>query len=424
MAKATKKAAKKAAAKGASGAKSSTKKTVKKSTKPVATKASAKRPAQSKGKGAGEVTLLVGTKKGAFTLKSKGNRTEFSVSEPTQFGHIVHHVVSDPRNPKDLVMATKTGHLGPTVKFSHDGGKTWTESTKPPAFPKAPEGEKGQAVKAVFWVTPSNAKEPGVWYAGTAPMGLWRSDDRGETWSAVEGFNSHKRMAEWAQSGGVPDDFQTILHSINVDPNDPKRLYFGVSSGGVFESTDGGKDWVCINKGCAADFMPEPDPEFGHDVHCMAQHPVKTDRLYQQNHCGLYRMERAKGVWERIGNNMPKEIGDSGFVVGLHPRDPDTIWTFPMETSDVWPRVSKGGKPAVYKSTDAGASFKRCDKGFPKANAYFQVKRQCMAVDNHGSVGVYIGTSHGEVWASNDEGNSWRCVAQHLPPIISVEVVH
>lgn len=396
--------------------------------KAAAKKAAAKAPAKKKaavkvrgGKG-GEVTLLVGTKKGAFTLKSRKNRTEFSVSKPTQFGHIVHHLVADPRNRKDMVMATRTGHLGPAVLYSHDGGKTWSESKQPPAFPKVKEGEKGKAVKSVFWVTPSNAQEPGVWYAGTSPMGLWRSNDRGATWAAVDGFNNHRRMAEWEKSGGVPDDFQTIVHSINVNPNDAKHLSFGVSSGGVFESTDGGKDWKCLNKGCAADFMPEPDPEFGHDVHCFGMHPMKPDRWYQQNHCGLYRMERAKGVWERIGNNMPKDIGDSGFVVGMHPRDPDTIWTFPMETSDVWPRVSKDGKPAVYKSVDAGKSFKRCDKGFPKKDAYMQVKRQAMAVDNHATVGVYVGTAHGEVWASNDEGNSWRCVAKHLPAIISVEV--
>lgn len=374
------------------------------------------------GKASSAVTLLIGTKKGFFTLRSDEGRKQWALSEPGKLGNIIHHVVSDPRDPNVWLMATKTGHLGPALFRSADGGKTWEESKQPPAFPKAPEGEKGKAVKSIFWLTPSNAKEPNVWYAGSVPAGLWRTEDAGVTWNAVAGFNSHPRYQEWAGNGGVPDDFETILHSINVHPTDPNYILCGVSSGGVFETKDGGKTWACLNKGCAADFMPDPDPEFGHDPHCVALHPLQPSRLYQQNHCGIYRMDRDKAVWERIGNNMPKDVGDSGFVVGLHPRDVNTIWVFPMDSSDVWPRVSPGGKPSVFKSTDGGDSWRRCGKGWPSSGGWLTVKRQCMAVDAHDSVGVYVGTTSGEIWGSTDEGESWTCIAKHLPHVISVEV--
>jgi hypothetical protein len=127
-------------------------------------------------------------------------------------------------------------------------------------------------------------------------------------------------------------------------------------------------------------------------------------------------------TWERVGNNMPKAIGDIGFPIVLHPRDPDTVWVFPMDGTDVWPRVSPGGKPAAYKTTDAGKTWKRQDKGFPKSQGWFTVKRQCMAQDSREQVGVYIGTTSGEVWASRNGGNSWKCIAKHLPHIYSVEV--
>ena len=141
------------------------------------------------------------------------------------------------------------------------------------------------------------------------------------------------------------------------------HLYIGMSSGGVFESTDRGANWKPLNAGCAADFLPVPDPEYGHDPHCVRLHPLAPDILYQQNHCGIYRMERPAGRWERIGMKMPKKIGDIGFPVVLHPRDPDTLWVFPMDGTSVWPRTSPGGKPAAYVSRNAGKTWQRLDTG-------------------------------------------------------------
>lgn len=365
-------------------------------------------------------TLLVGTRKGLFILRSDGARKKWTLDEPIFLGHIIHHAVQDPRDPKIILVAAKTGHLGPTVYRSIDAGKTWREAETPPAFPKASEGAKGRAVDHVFWLTPGHEKETGVWYSGSSPQGLFRSTDGGKNWTSVAGFNEHPKYRDWVggDQDGTPDGPK--LHSILVDPRNAAHLYIGMSGGGVFESTDAGKNWSPLNKGCAADFSPVKDPEYGHDPHCVALHPLDPDILYQQNHCGIYRMDRTVGVWDRIGKNMPEKVGDIGFPVVLHPRDPKTLWVFPMDGTDVWPRTSPGGKPAVYQSRDAGKKWTRQDKGLPK-RAWHTVKRQAMCADAGNPVGVYFGATSGEVWGSVNEGSSWTSLVAHLPHIYSVE---
>ncbi len=363
--------------------------------------------------------LLIGTRKGLFALSSV-DRRDWTLSPPQYLGHVMQHVVGDPRPGGVVLAATRTGHLGPTVLRSVDQGASWVEATKPPAF--RPGERLERSVDAVFWLTPGHADEPGSWYAGATPQGLFRSDDNGDTWEPLDGWNDHPMWETWAEYPyqGTPDG--AMLHSINVDPRNRAHLYIGLSSGGVFETTDGGSDWAPLNKGVVGEFLPDPDGEFGHDPHCVRVHPASPDRLYQQNHCGLYRLDRPADRWVRIGDNMPSAVGDIGFPVELHPRDPDVAWVFPMDGSDVWPRTSPDGRPAVFVTRDGGESFERQDSGLPE-RGWLTVKRQAMTTDAHDPVGVYFGTTGGEVWASADEGASWTCAASHLPEIFSVEVL-
>ncbi|NOS77082.1 MAG: glycosyl hydrolase [Nitrospira sp.] len=369
----------------------------------------------------GAVTLLIGTRKGAFTLKSDQARRTWKVSPPMFLGHIIHHVVADPRDRRTVLMAASTGHLGPTIFRSTNAGKSWTEVPAPPAFAKVPESEKGRAVNHTFWLTPCHANEPNAWYAGTSPQGLFRSDDGGATWKPFSYINDDPQYREWMGSvqDGTPDGPK--LHSIIVDPRDPRHLYFAMSGGGVHESVDGGKTFSTLVKGLDVVEGFDPTTVTFHDPHCVRLSPSNPDRLYQQNHCGIYRLDRPSNTWVRIGKNMPKKVGDVGFPMVVHPHNADTAWVFPMDAATVWPRVSPDGKPAAYVTKNAGKSWTRQDKGFPRPNAWWTVKRQAMTNDRHEAVGLYVGTTQGEIWASRNEGTTWTCIARHLPEIYSVE---
>jgi hypothetical protein len=362
-------------------------------------------------------TLLVATRKGLWMLAGDAARRSWKLAGPHFLGHIVHHAVQDPRDGKTLLVAARTGHLGPTVFRSTDRGRTWKEAAQPPAF----EPGSGRTVDHTFWLTPGHASESGTWYAGTSPQGLFRSVDGGVTWVGVVGFNAHPRRKEWCggDQDGTPDGPK--LHSILIDPRDPTHLYIAMSGGGIFESVDSGADWRPLNRGVRADFLPNPDPEFGHDPHCVRLHPLAPDRLYHQNHCGIYRIDRPAERWTEIGTSMPKSVGSIGLPLVLHPRDPDTLWVFPMDGTSVWPRVSPGGKPAVYRSVTGGKTWQRQATGLPKTQTWWTVKRQAMTADQAPSVGIYFGTTSGEVWGSRDEGRTWKCLAAHLPEIYAVE---
>ncbi len=370
-----------------------------------------------------KILLLVGTKKGAFIISSEDSRKSWSVSSPILLGNTINHIVADPREPSLMLMAAKTGHLGPTIFRSHDYGKTWKEATTPPAFPKIdgsdPKIDK-KTVKSVFFLTPGHSSEPLVWYAGTVPQGLFVTKDGGDHWASFDKFNKYPAAQNWMDNEGTPAG--PILHSINVDPRDKNHICLALSLGGVFETFDGGETWKPENKDVLACFLPDPYPEYGHCVHNLQMSLKNPDMLYQQNHCGVYWLNRATGRWKRIGKNLPEKIRDYGFPLLLHPRDENTLWVFPMDGSNVWPRVCVDGKPALYKSTDRGESWIRQDTGFPQKNAWISVLRQGLAHDFQDPLGLYMGTKHGEIWASFDEGSHWNNIVRHLPEIYSLEV--
>lgn len=387
--------------------------------------------APARGAAAGRVALWIGTAKGGFALESAGARSSWKLRGPFKLGGRTHDLRLDPRDRRTLLMSSTGGHLGPTIYRSTNGGRDWDEALRPPRFAKlgadAPRGKhakasRGQSVKANFFLQPGHADEPDVWYCGTTPQGLFRSTDGGVTWRGVDGFNLNPMWARWVSVGrdGTPDG--PMLHSIQVDPRDARHLVVSCSSGGTFESLDRGKSWEPRNAGVSFPFVPDPDPEYGHDPHCMILHPADPDRWYQQNHFGIYHLNRAEGErWERVGRRMPKRVGDIGFPLVGHPTDPDRVWVFPMDGTSIWPRTCPDGKPAVYTTGDAGRTWQRQDAGLPRSHAYWTVFRQAMAADDQPTrTGVYFGTTSGEVWASVDGGRSWKQLAAHLPRIYSL----
>jgi hypothetical protein len=254
------------------------------------------------------VILLVATRKGAWLYHGDSSRSSFLPDGPHFLGHVFHHMVLDPRDGRTLLAAARTGHLGPTIFRSTDFGRSWKEATRPPAFSKAPEGQKGRVVDHTFWLTPGHASERGTWYAGTAPQGLFRSEDGGITWEPLPGLNENAQYRVWmgSEQDGTPDGPK--LHSLIIDPRDPKHLYMAMSSGGVHESSDGGETWAPLVEGLEVVEGFDPSNITFHDPHCVRLCPTNPDRLYQQNHCGIYRLDRPSKRWTRIGKNMPEAV--------------------------------------------------------------------------------------------------------------------
>jgi photosystem II stability/assembly factor-like uncharacterized protein len=365
--------------------------------------------------------VLVATRKGAWLFHGDSTHKTWKIDGPHFLGHIINHLVLDPRDGRTLLAAAKTGHLGPTLFRSTDLGRSWKEATRPPAFAKAPAGEAGRTVDHTFWLTPCHVNEPNTWYAGTSPQGLFRSEDGGDTWAPFSTINDDPQYRAWMGTvqDGTPDGPK--MHSIIVDPRDPAHLYFAMSGGGVHETRDRGRTWSPLVNGMEVVEGFDASNIAFHDPHCVRLCPSNPDRLYQQNHCGIYRLDRPSNIWTRIGKAMPKTVGDIGFPMVVHPRDDDTAWVLPMDGTTVWPRTSPDSKPAIYVTRNGGERWQRLDAGLPKIQAWWTVKRQAMAADAQNPVGLYFGTTSGELWMSRDEGKRWTCIARHLPEIYSVE---
>ncbi len=372
------------------------------------------------------LVILVATRKGAWLFHGNVRRNAWKTDGPHFLGHNINHVHLDPRDGRTLLAAAKTGHLGPTIFRSTDLGRSWKEARQPPAFAKPAAGLPGRSVDHAFWLTPGHASERDSWYAGTSPQGLFRSEDGGVSWTPLPAVNDDAQLREWMGSAqdGTPDGPK--LHSVIVDPRDPKHLYFAMSGGGVHESRDAGRSWSKLINGLEVVEGFDAATVTFHDPHCVRLCPGNPDRLYQQNHCGIYRLDRSGDpsgdTWQRIGRKMPKRVGDIGFPMVVHPRDADTAWVFPMDGTTVWPRTSPEGRPAAYVTRNAGRTWHRLDQGLPESQAWWTVKRQAMTVDAQAVPALYLGTTSGELWIGRDEGARWSNIARHLPEIYAVEV--
>ncbi len=350
------------------------------------------------------VALLVGTRKGAFVLESDSRRETWSIRGPLCEGTPIHDVTHDARTGRTYA-AGGSPWYGPTVFASDDLLASWTQSSAGIAYP-ADE----TAIKTVWSVVPVD----GAVYAGVEPAGLFRSDDGGATWNHVNGLRDHPSRPAWQPGAGG-----LCLHTIVPDPTDHARMWVGISAVGVFETRDGGASWATRNAGVRADFIPGPPPEFGQCVHKFAHAQGEGDLLYQQNHCGVYRSRDGGITWQEITGALPSEFG---FVLGVHPRDPLTAWVIPL-TKPEQGRTMPDGAAAVWRTRDGGDSWERQAGGLPQEHAHVGVLREAMGIDRLDPAGVYFGTSSGSLFASNDEGVSWRRIAEDLPAIWSVDPV-
>jgi len=357
-----------------------------------------------------QAVLLVGTKKGLWIGRSDEARGSWSWSEPEFLMQGIYATGVDPgRDAPRIFIGGTSEHFGPAVYRSDDLGRTWTETRG--ASVKFPS-DLGSSVERVWQIQPGPAGDPDVLYAGTQPSALFRSADRGESFELVRSLWDHPHRSEWGAGFGGQ-----AIHTIVPHPDDGQRLTVAMSTGGVYQTADGGRSWNPTNQGIPASFFPDPWPEFGQCVHKVAAHPARPDRMFAQNHGGVYRSDDAGRTWTSIADGLP---ADFGFPIVVHPHDPDTVFVFPLAADSE--RIPPGGRARVWRSTDAGGTWAPSAAGLPD-HFYAAVMRDAFTADNAERTGLYFGARDGTVWASLDDGESWTEIAEHLPDVLSVRAV-
>jgi hypothetical protein len=347
--------------------------------------------------------------KGAFILRADKRRGAWDLGGPYFPGSAVYAMAYDDRAGRQRLWAgPQSMHWGGLLRTSDDFGRTWTNPEE--ANVKFPEAT-GAALKGIWQIEPGRDAEPDTLYCGVEPAALFVSRDAGATWSLTEGLWNHPQRPRWEPGGGG-----LCLHTVLLDPTDVKRIRIAVSTGGMYVTDDGGATWRPSNKGVRAEFLPEKYPEFGQCVHKVVQSQQRPDRMFLQNHWGLYRSDDRGESWTDIANGVPS---DFGFPIAIHPQNADCAWIVPLEADTF--RCTPEGKLRVYQTRDGGKKWDAMADGLPQKDAYETVLRDAMAVDLLDPVGVYFGTRSGKLFASPDEGKSWTTVMDGLPPIVAVK---
>jgi serine/threonine protein kinase len=356
----------------------------------------------------GDVLLLLGTTKGAFLARSRPDRKHWEVAGPYFHGHAVYSLAYDSRNGRHRLWASTGSQLwGTYLRSSDDFGKTWTNPLE--AHIKFPP-ESGLSLKNIWKIALGPAEAPDKLYCGVEPAALFESQDAGESWSLVRGLFDHPHRPRW-----MPGQGGLCLHTILLHPTDAGRMHVGISAAGVYRTDDGGRTWQARNRGIRVTFMPERFPEFGQCVHKIVRHPDRPERLFLQNHWGLYRSADGADTWTDIAHGVPS---DFGFAMATHPHDPDCVYIVPMESDEF--RCTPEGRLRVYRTRDAGASWEPLTRGLPQQSAYETVLRDGMVTDSLDPVGIYFGTRSGKLYASRDAGKSWKELLNGLPQIVCV----
>lgn len=366
----------------------------------------------------GHVRVLVGTRKGAFILTSDQQRKEWSVSGPHFAGWEVYHLKASPADPNRLYAAPSTGWFGQLIHRSDDGGETWQpigNEFNYDGIPGTHQWYDGTPhpwdFKRVWHLEPS-LTDPDTVYAGVEDAALFRSSDAGATWQELSGLREHTTGSSWQPGAGG-----LCLHTILLDPSDPKRMFVAISAAGAFRSDDAGTTWKPINKGLRSNHIPDQDAEIGHCVHRLAMHPARPNVLFMQKHWDVMRSDNAGEDWHEISGNLPS---DFGFVVDVHAQEPETVYVIPIKSdSEHFPPE---GKLRVYRSRSGGNDWEALTNGLPQEDCYVNVLRDAMSVDTLEPCGVYFGTTGGQVYASGNGGDEWMAIVRDLPAVLSVEV--
>src|SRR5947207_9877929 len=315
----------------------------------------------------------------------------------------------DGRNGRHrLWVSTNSLMWGTFLRCSDDFGRIWTNPLE--ASIRVPV-ESGNALKNIWQFCLGRADEPDALYCGVGRAALFESRDAGESWSLVRALYDHPHRPRWMPSNGG-----LFLHTIVPDPGNKERMYVAVSAGGVYRTENGGNTWQARNNGIRVVFMPEKYPEFGQCVHKIVLHESRPERLFLQNHWGLYRSDNRGDSWQDIARGVPS---DFGFALLRHPHDADCVYIVPVESDEF--RCTPEGRLRVYRTRNGGGSWEALGQGLPQQGAYETVLRDAFATDSLDPAGLYFGTRSGKLYASKDEGKSWKKILEGLPQIVCVK---
>jgi len=364
------------------------------------------------------VRVLVGTRKGGFILHSDAARKRWRIQGPLFAGWEIYHMTGSPLDPDRLYAAQCSDWFGQVIQRSDDGGRHWQPVGNEFAYLGATGthqwydgSQKPWEFKRVWHLEPSPSM-PETVFAGVEDAALFRSDDGGGSWTELPALRGHASGPDWMPGAGG-----MCLHTILLHPDHPGRITVAISAAGAFRSDDHGASWRPINRGLRSEQMPDPEAEVGHCVHCLAAHPARPDVLFMQKHWDVMRSDDGGDCWRRISGNLPS---DFGFPIAVHAHDPDTVYVVPMQSDAE--RFPVKGRLQVFRSRAGGDTWEPLTRGLPQRHCYVGVLRDAMAVDRLERCGVYFGTTGGQVYASADEGERWKAIARHLPPVLSVAV--
>ena len=358
--------------------------------------------------------IYVGTRKGLFALDRKSQG--WKITRAALLGDPVSMLL--PQADGVVTVAQALGHFGVKMKRSTDGGASFEERPVP-VYPEKPDDVEDLDpihntpipwdLKTVWSLETGGADRADELWCGTIPGGLFHSEDGGDSWQLVETLWNHEGRSQWMGGGAEYPG----IHSICVDPRDSRTVRVGVSCGGIWATYDHGETWAVEGVGLRAEYAP---PEFakepnGQDAHRVVQCPGAPDTIWIQHHNGIFMSRDAGRTCDEITDVDPSVFG---FAVVVHPQNPDTAWFVPGVKDEF--RYPVDGRLVVTRTRDGGGSFEKLTTGLPRQDAYDLVYRHGMDISADGN-SIAFGSTTGNLFISDDQGETWSCISHTLPPI-------